>query len=185
MSSEGNINTKTPGAEIKPISSKEVPSPEALFADLKAQLKYMKPDALELIDKAYEYATWCHREQTRKSGEPYITHPLAVALILTTLKLDTSSVIAAILHDTVEDTEATLADIEKKFGKDVCDLVDGLTKISKIKFRSSQERLAENFRKMVMSMSNDLRVILIKLSDRLHNMRTLDNLPQYILQLIA
>jgi guanosine-3',5'-bis(diphosphate) 3'-pyrophosphohydrolase len=185
MSSEGNINTKTPGVEIKPISSKEVPSPEALFAELKAQLKYMKPDALELIDKAYEFATWCHRDQTRKSGEPYITHPLAVALILTTLKLDTSSVIAAILHDTVEDTEATLVEIEKKFGKDVCDLVDGLTKISKIKFRSSQERLAENFRKMVMAMSNDLRVILIKLSDRLHNMRTLDNLPQQKRQRIA
>lgn len=185
MSSEGNINIKTPGVELKPVSGKETQDPDALFSALKANLKYLKPDVLEQIDKAYQYATWCHRDQTRKSGEPYITHPLAVALILTSLKLDPSSIMAAILHDTVEDTEATLEDVEKKFGKDVSDLVDGLTKISKIKFRSSQERLAENFRKMVMAMSNDLRVILIKLADRLHNMRTLDNLPQQKRQRIA
>lgn len=184
MSSEGNI-TKFSGNELKPVSTKEDQEPDQLFAELKGRLQYLKPDALELIDKAYEFATWCHRDQTRKSGEPYITHPLSVAIILTSLKLDPSSVMAAILHDTVEDTEASLEDIEAKFGKDVCELVDGLTKISKIKFRSSQERLAENFRKMVMAMSNDLRVILIKLADRLHNMRTLDNLPQQKRQRIA
>lgn len=184
MSSEGNI-TKLSGNELKPVSTKENQDPDQLFAELKSRLQYIKPDAMEQIDKAYEFATWCHRDQTRKSGEPYITHPLSVAIILTSLKLDPSSVMAAILHDTVEDTDASLEDIEKKFGKDVCDLVDGLTKISKIKFRSSQERLAENFRKMVMAMSNDLRVILIKLADRLHNMRTLDNLPQQKRQRIA
>ena len=154
------------------------PSPDALFQELsKAVSAYMKEPNLAIIREAYEFGAHCHRDQTRRSGEPYITHPLTVGIILAGLKLDVASVVAALLHDTVEDTDATLPDIEARFGADVAALVDGLTKISKIKFRSSQERLAENFRKMVLAMSNDLRVILIKLADRLHNMRTLDNLP--------
>jgi GTP pyrophosphokinase len=161
------------------------PTPDAIYADLLKNLQYMKGQNLDIVGKAYQFAAHCHRLQQRKSGEPYITHPLAVANILTSLKIDLASIVAAILHDTVEDTEATLEDIEREFGKPVAELVDGLTKISKIKFRSSQERLAENFRKMVLAMANDLRVILIKLADRLHNMRTLDMLPVQKRQRIA
>ncbi|NRA63719.1 MAG: bifunctional (p)ppGpp synthetase/guanosine-3',5'-bis(diphosphate) 3'-pyrophosphohydrolase [Pseudobacteriovorax sp.] len=132
----------------------------------------------DLIHRAYKYASECHVDQKRRSGEPYITHPLAVATIVTSLKLDTASVVAAILHDTVEDTDATIEDIEEQFGAEVSHLVDGLTKISKIKFRSKQEKLAENFRKMILAMAKDLRVILIKLCDRLHNMRTIGSLDE-------
>lgn len=186
MSSDGNINVQAASSETAaPASKKDPVSPETLFQDLLRNLAYMKGVNLDVVHKAYQYASHCHRNQQRRSGEPYITHPLAVANILTNLRLDLSSVIAAVLHDTVEDTEATLDDIERQFGKDVRELVDGLTKISKIKFRSSQERLAENFRKMVLAMSHDLRVILIKLADRLHNMRTLDNLPAPKRQRIA
>ena len=134
---------------------------------------------LEVIEKAYKFASHAHRKQMRKSGEMYITHPLAVARIACSLKLDQASIVAAILHDTVEDTEATLACIEKEFGEEVMNIVDGLTKISKIKFRSSQEKLAENFRKMILAMAKDLRVILIKLCDRLHNMRTISSMADH------
>jgi GTP pyrophosphokinase len=161
-------------------------SPDAVFEELLRNLQsYMKGQNLDIVHKAYQFSAHAHRSQTRSSGEPYITHPLTVANILTTLKLDMSTIIAAILHDTVEDTDVTLEDIEREFGTPVKDLVDGLTKISKIKFRSSQERLAENFRKMVLAMANDLRVILVKLADRLHNMRTLDTLPPHKRQRIA
>lgn len=135
-----------------------------------------KPD-LEIIEKAYRFAEKHHEGQTRQSGEPYITHPLEVARIVCTLKLDVASVVAAILHDTVEDTDCTLNGIEAAFGQEVCTLVNGLTKIGKIKFQSKQERLAENFRKMILAMAKDLRVILIKLCDRLHNLRTIGSLP--------
>lgn len=128
------------------------------------------------VHKAYEFASRHHQHQTRQSGEPYITHPLEVANIVTTLKLDTASVVAAILHDTVEDTSATIEEIEESFGNEVARLVDGLTKISKIEFRSKQEKLAENFRKMILAMAKDLRVIMVKLCDRLHNMRTITHL---------
>ena len=161
-------------------------STATLFTTLKKNIaSYLPHQDLAVIDRAYAFAAHHHRHQTRKSGEPYIDHPLEVANILTTMGLDIASLIAAILHDTVEDTEATLEDVEAEFGEAVRDLVDGLTKISRIKFRSSQERLAENFRKMVMAMANDLRVILIKLGDRLHNMRTLDILPEPKRQRIA
>ena len=116
------------------------------------------------IEKAYKFASHAHRKQMRKSGEMYITHPLAVARIACSLKLDQASIVAAILHDTVEDTEVTLEDIEKEFGEEVMRIVDGLTKISKIKFRSSQEKIAENFRKMILAMAKDLRVSAFGLS---------------------
>ena len=135
------------------------------------------PD-IALVTAAYKFADTCHTGQRRASGEPYIVHPLEVANILTLLKVDMASIVAAILHDTVEDTNATLDDIKAQFGDDVGKLVDSLTKISKIKFSSNQERLAENFRKMVVAMAKDLRVILIKLADRLHNMRTLEALNE-------
>ncbi|SMF33998.1 RelA/SpoT family protein [Pseudobacteriovorax antillogorgiicola] len=162
------------------VESKTVPvTPEQEFEALLDSLDtYLPGQDRSSVHKAYEFAAKCHSDQTRRSGEPYITHPLAVANIVTTLKLDTASVVAAILHDTVEDTSATIEDIEEAFGTEVAHLVDGLTKISKIKFRSKQEKLAENFRKMILAMAKDLRVIMVKLCDRLHNMRTIGSLQE-------
>ncbi len=128
---------------------------------------------LDLIDRAYIYSARVHDGQIRLSGEPYLSHPLEVAGILADMKLDPVSVAAALLHDVIEDTHATREDIESMFGKDVAHIVDGVTKLSKIAFKSSQERQAENFRKMILAMANDIRVIFIKLADRLHNIRTL------------
>ena len=153
-------------------------TPEQEYQDLLVSLDtYLPGQDRSAVEKAYHYASECHKDQTRRSGEPYITHPIAVANIVCTLKLDTASVVAAILHDTVEDTSATVEDIEREFGQEVAHLVDGLTKISKIKFRSKQEKLAENFRKMILAMAKDIRVIMVKLCDRLHNMRTIGSLP--------
>ena len=147
---------------------------ENVYLELMEDAKvYIEAKDLETIKKAYEFGADCHREQYRRSGELYISHPLEVAKIVCSLRLDISSIVAAILHDTVEDTPCTLDDIEQIFGHEVANLVDGLTKIGKIKFQSKQERLAENFRKMILAMAKDLRVILIKLCDRLHNMRTI------------
>jgi GTP diphosphokinase / guanosine-3',5'-bis(diphosphate) 3'-diphosphatase len=155
------------------------PASNVIFVELINQLKTYVPEPnIELISKAYCFAAKHHSDQFRRSGEPYITHPLEVAVILTSMNMDTASIIAAILHDTVEDTDATFEEIEDLFGKAVRDLVDGLTKIAKIKFRSTQEKMAENFRKMVMAMASDLRVVLIKLADRLHNMRTIGGMPE-------
>lgn len=152
-------------------------TPESEFASLLNSLDtYLPGQDRAPIHKAYEFASKAHSHQKRRSGEPYITHPLAVANIVTNLKLDTASVVAAILHDTVEDTSASIEDIEATFGSEVAHLVDGLTKISKIKFRSKQEKLAENFRKMILAMAKDIRVIMVKLCDRLHNMRTIGSL---------
>lgn len=151
---------------------------DALFRELTTAVhEYLPNQDISTLQKAYEFGAEKHGPQLRVSGEPYITHPLNVALILTKLKVDLASITAAILHDVVEDTETPLTEIEKIFGKPVADLVDGMTKIGKIQFRSNQERLAENFRKMVFAMAKDVRVILIKLADRLHNMRTIEVLP--------
>lgn len=161
-------------------ASKEPLTPDQEFASLMNKLSSYVTDEqlIQLITQAYEFATECHKNQKRRSGEPYITHPLAVAGILADLKVDFASIVAAILHDVVEDTEASLEDIESRFGSVIANLVDGLTKIGKIKFRSSEERMAENFRKMILAMARDLRVILVKLADRLHNMRTLGALAE-------
>ncbi|MDE1151797.1 MAG: bifunctional (p)ppGpp synthetase/guanosine-3',5'-bis(diphosphate) 3'-pyrophosphohydrolase [Micavibrio sp.] len=132
----------------------------------------------DLVNRAYVYAMRMHGTQKRASGDPYFSHPLEVAGILTDMKMDTATVCTALLHDTVEDTEATLEEIEKLFGKEVARLVDGVTKLSKIEFQSAQEKQAENFRKLVLAMSEDIRVLLVKLSDRLHNMRTLFHMPK-------
>jgi len=132
----------------------------------------------ELIGRAYEFAAKAHEGQTRKSGEPYVTHPVAVAGVVADLHLDESSICAAILHDTVEDTETTVEELEGVFGETIARLVDGLTKLAKIQFKSNQQRQAENFRKMILAMSKDLRVILVKLADRLHNMRTLEHMRE-------
>lgn len=147
--------------------------------------RYMSEEAIAQVKAAFDFADNMHQEQLRKSGEPYIIHPLAVADICADLRLDETSVLAAILHDVVEDTQGTTDDIEKRFGSQVASIVDGLTKLSKVKFRSSEERLAENFRKMILAMSKDIRVIMVKIADRLHNMRTIRALPVEKRQRIA
>lgn len=137
------------------------------------------PDAdLDKVRAAYAFAQKAHKNQFRVSGEPYIVHPLGVAKILAELQMDLDTIIASFLHDVLEDTDITYDDLESRFGKDVVELVDGVTKLSKIAFRSSEERQVENLRKMFLAMAKDMRVILIKLADRLHNMRTLDYLPE-------
>ncbi|MCL6597674.1 MAG: bifunctional (p)ppGpp synthetase/guanosine-3',5'-bis(diphosphate) 3'-pyrophosphohydrolase [Alicyclobacillus macrosporangiidus] len=138
---------------------------------------YAKPEDLELIRRAYRYAEEAHRGQLRRSGEPYITHPIAVAMILADLRLDATTLAAALLHDVVEDTKATDEEIVRQFGAEVAALVDGVTKLKRIKFDSTEEQQAENLRKMFMAMAKDIRVLLIKLADRLHNMRTLRYQP--------
>ena len=136
--------------------------------------KYLKPSDIKQVWEAYRYGDAAHQGQMRKSGEPYITHPVSVALILAGLHLDTPTIIAALLHDVVEDTGITKEDVGDKFGVQVAELVDGLSKLDKIEFQSATEAQAENFRKMLLAMSQDVRVILVKLADRLHNMQTLD-----------
>jgi len=126
---------------------------------------------------AYIYAATKHRGQLRKSGAPYLSHPLSVAKILAEMNMDLDTVVAGLLHDTLEDTDATYDEIKNLFGEDVAFLVDGVSKISKIRFKSKEEKQAENFRKMLVSVSKDVRVILIKLADRLHNMQTIEYLP--------
>lgn len=133
---------------------------------------------IEKIEKAIEFAKKYHEGQTRSSGEPYYTHPVEVATLLAEMRLDDASIITAILHDTVEDTEATSADIEKNFGKEIATLVDGVTKLTRIESKTAEGKQAENFRKLLLAMSEDIRVLLVKLGDRLHNMRTLHHVSK-------
>jgi guanosine-3',5'-bis(diphosphate) 3'-pyrophosphohydrolase len=135
---------------------------------------YLTPAAVERIEQAFALGEWAHRGQCRASGEPYITHPVAVARLLAEMHLDAETIMAAILHDTIEDTPVTKEQLEASFGQTVADLVDGVTKLDKVEFASREAANAESFRKMLLAMARDLRVILIKLADRLHNMRTLD-----------
>ncbi|MBK7890961.1 MAG: bifunctional (p)ppGpp synthetase/guanosine-3',5'-bis(diphosphate) 3'-pyrophosphohydrolase [Bdellovibrionales bacterium] len=152
-------------------------SPESL-EDLLERVKAYDPSAdLGLIERAYTFSEKAHEGQFRRSGEPYVTHPLGVAAILADLRLDPATVITGLLHDTVEDTKATLPDIEREFGKAVAELVDGVTKISRMTFRNTHEKQGENIRKMIVAMGKDVRVVLVKLADRLHNMRSLSHMP--------
>jgi guanosine-3',5'-bis(diphosphate) 3'-pyrophosphohydrolase len=156
------------------------------YATLKEKcLKYLDPSSEPILYKAYQFAHNLHADQRRKSGEPYIVHPLAVAEILTDYGMDETTLIAAILHDVVEDTHVSVEEVSHEFGEQVASLVEGLTKLAKVQFRSSQEKMAENFRKMIVAMSKDIRVIIVKLADRLHNMRTLKALPLEKRQRIA
>ena len=145
--------------------------------ELVARVQSYIPQAdTALIRRAYDYSARMHAEQKRKSGEPYVIHPLNVALIIAQLRLDLPSVVTGLLHDVIEDTGASLDEVQGLFGEEVARLVDGMTKVSKITFSSREEKQADNFRKMIIAMAHDIRVVLIKLADRLHNMRTLDHL---------
>src|SRR5437762_6899504 len=149
------------------------------FEDLLEKVRAYSPDAdVELLRRAYVFSAFEHRGQVRHSGEPYLIHPLAVADFLADMKLDAVAIAAGLLHDVVEDTLTTIERIQELFGAEVAHVVEGVTKISAIPFSSSEERQAENFRKMLLAMVDDIRVILVKLADRLHNMRTLHHLPE-------
>ena len=145
---------------------------------LSQAITYLKKTEIQDVYKAYNYAFECHIDQKRRSGEPYITHPVSVACIAANLHLDAPSIIAALLHDVVEDTPATLKEVESQFGKQVAKLVDGLSKLDKLNFNDVVEAQAENFRKMLLAMSSDIRVMIIKLCDRMHNMQTLGHLNE-------
>jgi len=161
--------TSAPSTPLKP----QVVSIEGLLS----KLSYLKPEDIAQIKKAFQFSDAAHLGQYRHSGEPYITHPVAVAELCATWRLDAPSIMAALLHDVIEDTGCTKADLVEKFGTKVAELVEGLTKLDKLEFQSHAEAQAESFRKMFMAMARDVRVILVKLADRTHNMRTLDAVP--------
>jgi RelA/SpoT family (p)ppGpp synthetase len=146
---------------------------------------YLDPESVATVLKAYEIGEEAHKGQTRRTGEPYILHPVAVAQILANMRMDHVSIAAAILHDTIEDTALSWEDINRSFGVEIADLVEGVTKLDKMKFRTRVEADAESFRKLMLAMSRDLRVIFIKLADRLHNMRTLGSMSQQSRRRIA
>jgi GTP pyrophosphokinase len=147
--------------------------------ELIEKIRAYNPDAdMDVIRRACKYAKDMHGEQTRASGEPYFTHPIEVAGLLANMRLDMDTIVTAILHDTVEDTDATLEDIEKKFSKQVASLVNGVSKLNRIESQTVEGKQAENFRKLVLAMSEDIRVLLVKLADRLHNMRTLHHIER-------
>ena len=143
---------------------------------LEAMADDYSQEDIEVIRRAYEFSEKAHEGQIRRSGEPYISHPLGVASILVDLRLDMATVVTGLLHDTVEDTDVTIEDIQGHFGEIVASLVDGVTKISQIRFRNTHEKQGENIRKMIVAMGKDVRVVLVKLADRLHNMRTLHHM---------
>ncbi|WP_431273911.1 RelA/SpoT family protein [Variovorax ureilyticus] len=160
------------------------PSPAALnaaaasFAALTDRLDYLGPEDIDLVRRAYRFADEAHLGQLRNSGEPYITHPIAVAAQCAEWKLDAQALMAALLHDAIEDCGVTKAELIERFGAPVAELVDGLTKLDKLRFNTREENQAESFRKMLLAMARDVRVILVKLADRTHNMRTLDDAPR-------
>jgi guanosine-3',5'-bis(diphosphate) 3'-pyrophosphohydrolase len=189
------IQAKKPASKKKAARKKKrsqnkapelLPARRLLISDLCEVLEtYLEPDDIKVVYQAYLFGSEAHNGQTRRSGEPYIHHPLEVAYNLASMHLDARSIVAAILHDVIEDTENSKEQIASEFGEDVAELVDGVSKINQIEFSSKEEEQAENFRKMLLAMTRDIRVILIKLADRLHNMRTLGAMPRYKQRIIA
>jgi GTP diphosphokinase / guanosine-3',5'-bis(diphosphate) 3'-diphosphatase len=173
----------TPGRGRKP-AAPVLPSPAAAnaaaasFAALTAKLDYLDPTEVDLVRKAYRFADEAHLGQMRANGEPYITHPIAVAAQCAEWKLDAQALMAALLHDAIEDCGVTKPELIERFGAPVAELVDGLTKLDKLQFNTREENQAESFRKMLLAMARDVRVILVKLADRSHNMRTMDDVPR-------
>src|SRR5215470_11444775 len=156
------------------------------LADILTKVEGYHPQGdMDLIKKAYVFAVRAHEGQLRRSGDPYVVHPLSVASIISDLRLDVPSVCAGLLHDCVEDTSATIEELQGLFGQEVAFLVDGVTKLGKIAWTTREERQAENFRKMLLAMARDIRVLLVKLCDRLDNMRTLDHMPPEAQERIA
>src|SRR5271167_1858562 len=156
------------------------------FRELMKKLRENRPnDDLNLVKKAYEFSQKHHAGQLRASGEPYLVHPLEVGNVLADMKMDSVAIAAGLLHDSVEDTSVTAVEIRQEFGEQVAHIVEGVTKISKIDFSTKEEAQAENLRKMMLAMVDDIRVVLIKLADRLHNMRTLEHLAPERQQKIA
>src|SRR5438034_8238035 len=175
---ERSLNVVTQVIEKAVKQKKSSPPPMMRQYDLIERVKRYNPNASEaLLNRAYVYAMKAHGEQKRASGDPYFSHPLEVAAILTDLKLDDATIAAALLHDTIEDTPVTRAEIDQLFGPDIGTLVDGLTKLKKLDLVSKQAAQAENLRKLLLAIADDVRVLLVKLADRLHNMRTLDFVP--------
>jgi guanosine-3',5'-bis(diphosphate) 3'-pyrophosphohydrolase len=176
------VLSETPGIPAPPLPSPLPSSPGILdgqFATLIQTFRAYRPnDSTEPIERAFHFAGDHHQQQLRDSGEPYLSHPLAVAQILAEMRMDMASIQTGLLHDVVEDTSVTLDQVRKRFGNDVAVIVNGVTKLTKLDFFSAEERQAESFRKMLLAMTEDLRVILVKLADRLHNMRTLGHLSQ-------
>ena len=181
------MNTATrPPSRIRPAPARPAPtsSPAAAnaaaasFATLTERLDYLAPIDLEQVRLAYRFADEAHLGQLRNSGEPYITHPIAVAAQCAEWKLDAQALMAALLHDALEDCGVTKTELIERFGSPVAELVDGLTKLDKLQFNTREENQAESFRKMLLAMARDVRVILIKLADRSHNMRTLSDAPR-------
>src|SRR6266436_2976999 len=163
----------------QPASQKELKLLTGKFQQLLAKVAENRPsDDVEIIRKAYNFSLLHHQGQVRASGKPFLIHPLEVALVLADMKLDSTAIAAGLLHDAIEDTPVTNDDIRREFGDQVVHIVEGVTKIEKIDFASREEQQAENVRKMVLAMVDDIRVVLIKLADRLHNMRTLQHLPE-------
>src|SRR6202008_2632889 len=165
----------TPKSVISPAARRAV---DLRFVELIDKVRRNRTgDDLELLRRAYDFAAEQHKTQTRLSGEPFLSHPVEVAHILADMKLDVTSLCAALLHDVVEDTKIPLTTITEQFGADVARLVEGATKISRLDLLAPETRQAENVRKMLLAMVNDVRVVVVKLADRLHNMRTLGFLP--------
>ena len=146
---------------------------EDLIKKVKNYNKFLNP---ETLSKAYTFALNAHKDQKRDSGDPYLSHPVAVANILTELKLDSATIATGLLHDTIEDTKTTYKAVKKEFGREVADLVDGVTKISELEGKVIENSKAENIRKLILATSKVIRVLLVKIADRLHNMRTLDSI---------
>ena len=173
--SEEELKKDVAAAEARIRKTDDFTSPEELYGELIASVKKYHPsDDISLIEKAYRVAADAHKDQKRKSGEPYIIHPLCVAIILADLELDKESIAAGLLHDVVEDTVMTEEELTEEFGPEVSLIVSGVTKLAQLKYSADKvEEQAENLRKMFLAMAKDIRVIIIKLADRLHNMRTL------------